>query len=1277
MVNCYATHLDFEMCGTKATTEAGTDWFSTLIMPSEICDDDDVENRWTLSLGSLEAGNRTSNSTAVQGEGAPPSNQNKALNVKGPIFNASYFRPNPMSPGIDDVPRRLSDILSRRKSTTNATPGRKSRPNGTGRRATITEARSGNTSPRSSSSRKPETRLGKPVVPSRRTTPYRKQVVLSHNGSSRKRTYVRRTPSCSRARATSKPKRQYSRSLRRPSRRQSCTAQEFAPTPSTDVPVPEFVQPAELAPFEEANVPLQSPGTFAIRRPYTRRKVQPVKQTRRTSGSVQYRSSKWKLKRLGKSIVSETTNQENHEAFVKAFAIPTHLYRYLAIRHRERPLYLNRTLSYLRSAPLSSDTKPTGKTSSHPRPSVNSVAERILRERHQPPGRKTPTKNTNNDISTSPSQELSPLTRELTLLSAVLPFWPQEVQLIFEGFFDSMNELDWVTVEASVSLYFRFGWAWRHKPCAADTLVAPFVSPFHLPCHNPGISLEPSRNSSTFDPDISCRFQPMTLLNQAKWLSSSGRLNSGQLELRVSAIERRWLKRPDLYRPNGVINGSLGTVNGANEKTNRLNPLPTTRKGGLSSAAYPVHYTTAPLPLFCPNPRDHQAGHPSSRPLRWCEAQSGLIYEETRCVLKVFLENVIRDAITYTEHAKQKTVTAMDVVYTLKRRGRALYGFGALRDVPQSVCILALPYQFAFDSNILTYPFFPCATEAPVGESPPFLLTPGLYELRLGVDHGDHESSDKPFLSGDPSLRQNVLENGHHLQHETGSTADSVATSTSDFPAGTVSSVDEVASLNEAGAVSGRVEWRRIRFPKCSDVLDEYSRWPKLKFRVVWIGKASDNIDSPVKLADQKKCEQYVNGWGGVRNSPLRSGTPVSPLRKNSTVASTRGIVENGLGHNSPQAPKFSNKTPVTQEAPMEPRSQSRLLPPPPPLSQSPARTRRLASTRPHLPTPATLPLRPVTYRFLYMNRLQQWSEAKDLVCPWCRLDCWRARERGPEALLVHLRTCHPRFRFKASWSPSRAHLSLEVSLNEAYDGSNDCGLRRWGFPSSDGAASRRLVAPGQLIGGWTGLGSLPAQLEQQQPTASLSLSTYASRVSRPVRRLSYTHLIFWRGAERVTDQPLDPTLSVRPVALGHNRVYYHTRSVQPLRACEFDHDSEAEDAPEWLRQHYQRKVEEFTDVNQGEKQLMQLWNALLLSIGPSELVVCDSQLANLAACFVQRYASSIHRRHLRNNLILHFANLVDYGLLSPGQLRHLVTMYDKIICSSTPGRVQLPPVTT
>ncbi|KPP77547.1 histone H4-like [Scleropages formosus] len=70
---------------------------------------------------------------------------------------------------------------------------------------------------------------------------------------------------------------------------------------------------------------------------------------------------------------------------------------------------------------------------------------------------------------------------------------------------------------------------------------------------------------------------------------------------------------------------------------------------------------------------------PSIRCLARCGAAkriSGLISEETLGVLKVFSKNTTRDTVTYNKHAKRKTVTAMDVIYALKRQGCALYGFG-------------------------------------------------------------------------------------------------------------------------------------------------------------------------------------------------------------------------------------------------------------------------------------------------------------------------------------------------------------------------------------------------------------------------------------------------------------------------------------------------------------------------------------------------------------------------------------------------------------------------
>ena len=100
--------------------------------------------------------------------------------------------------------------------------------------------------------------------------------------------------------------------------------------------------------------------------------------------------------------------------------------------------------------------------------------------------------------------------------------------------------------------------------------------------------------------------------------------------------------------------------------TSRVSPSPL-------SAVWPVvAVSSVSLPVCCP---PVPLFSPSCLPVALTQ-QPTVIYEETRGVLKSFLEGVIRDAVTYTEHAKRKTVTSLDVVYALKRQGRTLYGFG-------------------------------------------------------------------------------------------------------------------------------------------------------------------------------------------------------------------------------------------------------------------------------------------------------------------------------------------------------------------------------------------------------------------------------------------------------------------------------------------------------------------------------------------------------------------------------------------------------------------------
>lgn len=59
-----------------------------------------------------------------------------------------------------------------------------------------------------------------------------------------------------------------------------------------------------------------------------------------------------------------------------------------------------------------------------------------------------------------------------------------------------------------------------------------------------------------------------------------------------------------------------------------------------------------------------------------CKRISFEVYDEIRGVLRTYLKSVIRSAVIYAEHAKRNTVTAMDIVYALKRNGQTVYGFG-------------------------------------------------------------------------------------------------------------------------------------------------------------------------------------------------------------------------------------------------------------------------------------------------------------------------------------------------------------------------------------------------------------------------------------------------------------------------------------------------------------------------------------------------------------------------------------------------------------------------
>ncbi|POR36308.1 Histone H4 [Tolypocladium paradoxum] len=51
------------------------------------------------------------------------------------------------------------------------------------------------------------------------------------------------------------------------------------------------------------------------------------------------------------------------------------------------------------------------------------------------------------------------------------------------------------------------------------------------------------------------------------------------------------------------------------------------------------------------------------------------IYPEIRAALKTRLETILRTCVIYVEHRNAKTITTTDVIYSLRRIGRPIYGF--------------------------------------------------------------------------------------------------------------------------------------------------------------------------------------------------------------------------------------------------------------------------------------------------------------------------------------------------------------------------------------------------------------------------------------------------------------------------------------------------------------------------------------------------------------------------------------------------------------------------
>ncbi|KAI4821903.1 hypothetical protein KUCAC02_007477 [Chaenocephalus aceratus] len=241
-----------------------------------------------------------------------------------------------------------------------------------------------------------------------------------------------------------------------------------------------------------------------------------------------------------------------------------------------------------------------------------------------------------------------------------------------------------------------------------------------------------------------------------------------------------------------------------------------------------------------------------------------------------------------------------------------------------------------------------------------------------------------------------------------------------------------------------------------------------------------------------------------------------------------------------------------------------------------------------------------IFYQFQYNHNTRQQTEARDdLHCPWCTLNC-----RKLYSLIKHLKLSHSRFNF--NYVPHPKGAKVEVSINECYDGS---------------------------------YAGNPQDIHSQPG--------FAFSRNGPVKRTAVTHVVVCRPkrTKASLSEFLEPEDGDQepPVISGHNRLYFHSDSCVPLRPQEMEVDSEDERDPDWLREKTVKQMEEFTDVNEGEKEIMKLWNLHVMKNG----FIADNQMNESCLVFADHHGAHIVKNNLFRNFLLHLISMHDFNLVT------------------------------
>lgn len=283
-------------------------------------------------------------------------------------------------------------------------------------------------------------------------------------------------------------------------------------------------------------------------------------------------------------------------------------------------------------------------------------------------------------------------------------------------------------------------------------------------------------------------------------------------------------------------------------------------------------------------------------------------------------------------------------------------------------------------------------------------------------------------------------------------------------------------------------------------------------------------------------------------------------------------------------------------------------------------------------------------YQFVDKNNKKFTTRSDSLYCLFCYLDSFM----DYSSLVNHITNCHFRLYVKKNILPNGVNaLKLQLGLEDNFDGSYSGSLHD-------------LIKNSHL--GYT--------RSRVQPTRQLSIDSTEILVNRRSFKLNLKSLAKSKNLTcdeidalgKIQQQLITVSNSIDQAAQQKinfmQRVYYHTKTNQPVHIDELDYDSDSETDLDWLKDLTALLMSDFADVNEGEKEIMKLWSLHCLKFN----YVADSQIFTACQLFIDLHTEILIENNLINNFILHLINLSDHNLLKRNCLIKLIDyLYSKI----------------